>query len=512
MKGESMQKKTRTNNECGPSNYDFFNISISKPRRKTYSYLKLQEVMSENNGTSAWIFVTDALSYFNPADAIMRTSQKLWSEANSNVLKNYCDARFVCLFEDRKTKQRVVIFSKPIDTVCSYQMQDNKKIFSKKAKKRAYNMIVHCDMMDSHVLRWMDSSSSSSMSKNRSVLHTYISTVKHFQSKILNSDFTSDITVTVFDIYSSRYLQYTSQVNSIVTMFPNVTAAVCSTYRINDAKTLYRHDPAPLSNASHQRPLRLGLCALVNLLLEQWIEYYIFHGFEHFYLYDHTWHSPNGSSTLYSSLNTYIDKKVVVYIKYHVPGSTLPHSNWYFQHTQINSCLQRFRHDNTFLAIIDVDEWIVPNTLLFHSLRSHYSIDSTPVPFATIRHVIDLWSTQFHVNYFEMYRYIGSTCVENITSMTDCQTYKFHTFLQRHQCVFIIEPMPKAIVDPLVVDLMWIHVIDRQQSHAIVHADKPEDWRRKYSYGSATETKQMIDQLSCMYPSNTLIAPFLLHE
>ncbi|ETO30079.1 hypothetical protein RFI_07038 [Reticulomyxa filosa] len=105
--------------ECKHQNYGFLKYTIEKKKPvpdndlvnqtaemhiyEDFAYLKLHDLMSQNNGTAVALFLTNSDSYFET----VRTGEKQIEE----MLQLYCGKRFICQFMDGTT-----IFSMPVET------------------------------------------------------------------------------------------------------------------------------------------------------------------------------------------------------------------------------------------------------------------------------------------------------------------------------------------------------------------------------------------------------------
>lgn len=107
--------------------------------------------------------------------------------------------------------------------------------------------------------------------------------------------------------------------------------------------------------ASSSYKFELAACAIFQdeaPYLREWIEYHRMLGVQHFYLYNN-----NSSDNFQEVLKPYVKKKVVEVIDW--PSD--PQGN--FDPVQMgayNHCIQRVKKDVRWLAIIDIDEFIVP--------------------------------------------------------------------------------------------------------------------------------------------------------
>lgn len=91
----------------------------------------------------------------------------------------------------------------------------------------------------------------------------------------------------------------------------------------------------------------LSVCAVVRNeapYIEEWIEWHLLMGVEHFYLYDN-----NSTDNLIEKLEKYVTRNVVTYSTI----STVP-----VQFIAYNKCLLDYRFESRWIAFIDVDEFI----------------------------------------------------------------------------------------------------------------------------------------------------------
>ena len=90
----------------------------------------------------------------------------------------------------------------------------------------------------------------------------------------------------------------------------------------------------------------LACCKDEGDYIVEWVEYYMLQGVEHFYLYNN-----NGTDNSEQLLKPYIDKGIITWI------------NWPGQQQQLdiyNNCIAQYKNDTKWLAIVDLDEFIVP--------------------------------------------------------------------------------------------------------------------------------------------------------
>jgi len=294
--------------------------------------------------------------------------------------------------------------------------------------------------------------------------------------------------------------------------FPNVTVPVCSTLIVNDNQ-VFRHDPPPYPHTKHfvnslqesrttllgldrvTRKYHLSACAIVRAtgapervyLLRQWIEYHHMQGFEHFYIYDHDVECNGTNPPLYDALEPYIKQGLVTHIRFSVSRTIrkYPLSLLYYQHAQINSCLLRFQYESDFIADFDIDEWMFVNpyvnfsdTLIRQMVYRETNTNGSILPETMSKYremqkedqlkvlskesrvvdMVDYMYETFGVNYFEVVRYIGATCYEELGC--NKEQNKFWTYLDRSRCLIFEQRQPKFIVDPMLSKAAWIHYVE----------------------------------------------------
>lgn len=100
--------------------------------------------------------------------------------------------------------------------------------------------------------------------------------------------------------------------------------------------------------------------------MKEWIEYHRLIGVQHFYLYDN-----DSEDNFLDVLAPYIQQGIVELIPWkrgQVPFTDRPgEPDWYgYQGTAYENCIKRCMHKTTWLAIIDLDEFIVPEHGIDH--------------------------------------------------------------------------------------------------------------------------------------------------
>jgi len=102
--------------------------------------------------------------------------------------------------------------------------------------------------------------------------------------------------------------------------------------------------------------------------LPEWIEYHRLIGVEHFYIFDN---SDDGYEGVRNLLDLYIERNIVTYIPWPL-NDCRPHGPKHFWNSQYiaeNTCLNLFRDYSSFMAILDVDEY-----MYLHDFRGLHEI------------------------------------------------------------------------------------------------------------------------------------------
>lgn len=101
----------------------------------------------------------------------------------------------------------------------------------------------------------------------------------------------------------------------------------------------------------HSKPKKytLSICAIFKNeapYMEEWIEYYILMGVDHFYLYDN-----NSDDNYLEILKPYIDQGIVTFQHWpDIPGQISAYRHWY----------EYYRHETNWCTFIDLDEFLCP--------------------------------------------------------------------------------------------------------------------------------------------------------
>ena len=359
-------------------------------------YLWVHDVMSIEMGKKVWIFATDPSAVFKRP-----TQPSIWL----GIYNSY----FICAFNDGTT-----VISEKIKFM---------------RRKNLDFLVIICEIPDL------------------------------LQSDVLSSDVNTSVGVTLFD---SRNRSLNIINNNDNFEWKNVTIPICSTFVINRGKHIYHSDGIKYSKIlngkdpiSTEKKHKLSACLIVhpnsdyfnqmNIRIVEWIEYGLIMGFSHFYIYDHI--SPfddkrkSNDKFIWDSIYYYIKHKGrVTYVEWPFPFS----QPWIFQYSFINSCLARFKYDNNYLTVIDIDEYLIP-----------------PKRFITVLDVINHINHEKNrnVNMFVLKCKLGTTCAEKL----GCHRY-FNSFLERHGCLSDDNPPTnpkKYIINPMAHWYAFVHGIPR---------------------------------------------------
>eukprot|EP01083_Nonionella_stella_P238255 835027_1 len=361
-------------------------------------YLWVHEIMSIEIGTKVWIFATDPSTVFG-----RKPQPSIWL----GLYKSY----LICAFNDGTT-----VVSEEIKFM---------------RRKNLDFIIIICDIP------------------------------KALQSYVLSSGANTSVGVSLFDSRNrSLNIKYSHK------QWMNVTLPVCSTIVVNRGKHIYHSDGTKFKHIiqsddpiTAKKSHFLSACLIVhpsgdkynqmNTRIVEWIEYGIIMGFDHFYIYDHMYgeRSEKEDKFIWDAIYYYIKHGgTVTYIEWPFQPPLIKGQSWIFQYSFINSCLNRFKYDNDYMAVIDVDEYLIP-----------------PKKFITVVDVIKHINgvKNKHVNMFVLKCKLATTCPEKL----GCEARKyFNSFLERHGCISDDNPPTnpkKYIVNPMAMWYAFVHGIPR---------------------------------------------------
>lgn len=120
-----------------------------------------------------------------------------------------------------------------------------------------------------------------------------------------------------------------------------------------------------IKKTSERNVVDIACCTMVTSgykdLLKLWLDYNIFIGVKHFYIYDH---APQHDSHLRVDLKAYVEKRVVTIIPWHYEfwfGFKFHTSDWIkHQVWSQNDCIKRYGNKHKWMGIFDIDEFPVP--------------------------------------------------------------------------------------------------------------------------------------------------------
>lgn len=118
------------------------------------------------------------------------------------------------------------------------------------------------------------------------------------------------------------------------------------------------------SRESNHTKFKISIVAIIKNegpYLEEWLEYHIKNGIEHFYLYDND--SDDNSKQI---LRKYISSGIVTFRTMH---------GFKRQHDAYNDALNRYSKESKFLAFIDLDEFIYTDHLDLYELLNNNLVD-----------------------------------------------------------------------------------------------------------------------------------------
>ncbi|ETO06636.1 hypothetical protein RFI_30757 [Reticulomyxa filosa] len=91
--------------------------------------------------------------------------------------------------------------------------------------------------------------------------------------------------------------------------------------------------------------------------------------------------------------------------------------------------------------------------------------------------MVDYMYRQFGVNYFEVIRYLSSTCYEELGCLPTQS--KFTSYLARGRCMLFSQYQPKFIIDPMLSKFAWIHYVEVVDSWLPFHPLDEHFYTRK---------------------------------
>ena len=100
----------------------------------------------------------------------------------------------------------------------------------------------------------------------------------------------------------------------------------------------------------------------MDIMTQQWIDYHLFQGFEHFYLYDHLYNRDNNDiEFFYHVLKKYISQGYATLIEW--PMCTRADELPFYQFGAFMDSVRRFGDETKYIYLGDVDEYLIPKPL-----------------------------------------------------------------------------------------------------------------------------------------------------
>ena len=198
----------------------------------------------------------------------------------------------------------------------------------------------------------------------------------------------------------------------------------------------------------------------MNIMLEQWIDYHLFHGYEHFYFYDHLFNrDKNDINIFWNVLLQYLNKNIITYIQW--PMSQKQKERRYFQVNAFLHSMRWFQYQTNYLSLTDIDEWIIiyPKNQNIENNKKHSSnkhINNLPLMIPNLKSVyqqsIEISKSQkksqftYHILYdypsmpdvYNMWYFPNKVKIsENKQLGCDINNIynKYNTYLERQSCL-----------------------------------------------------------------------------
>ena len=210
---------------------------------------------------------------------------------------------------------------------------------------------------------------------------------QHWSHTNKNDLFLTQIGLTLFGIFPKGSKNHLFHEFAVAT---NVQLPVCSYIQMNRKPKIYEseleyHFNSNNNNSSlhssikfynknqyqHQHKIKYFLSGVtvihparksgqMDMLILQWLDYHLFQGFDHFFLYDHL-HSRNPTNVAFFYdllLKNYIQQGYVTLIEW--PFVKREHDMWNFEQAAYFDSFRRFGFDTKFIYTGDCDEFLIP--------------------------------------------------------------------------------------------------------------------------------------------------------
>lgn len=237
--------------------------------------------------------------------------------------------------------------------------------------------------------------------------------------------------------------------------------------------------------------------------LKEWIDYHLLLGVDHFYLYNH-----NSTDSFMEVLVPYIEKGIVDYVDYSCPG--------FPQREAFVLALARVKNQTKWLALIDVDEYILPlkhdNLKEFLSEYEAYGGVSINWQCFGTSHVSSIPPGEFmieHLTFKALPEFRMNTCVKCIVRPERIkEVVSLHSF----RCVspyFIVRPnkskQPLSATSPAQTDTIVLNHYWTKDEDFFYKTKVPRCKNRGWSM----ETIELIKNAMDAYEDRTIINKYI---
>lgn len=279
----------------------------------------------------------------------------------------------------------------------------------------------------------------------------------------------------------------------------------------------------------------------------QWVECHrALQGVELVVLFDHVHNalSParivnsTSDSLVWDAVAELVGQGAVTYVDFRMDPSPVKGWDWYFQYTQLFSCVRRFRFDAKYMILADLDEWLMVNPWFNVSLAlpqvTHRAVIDRLMSgseggalsdrwLSGVRSLVDLmrllYTADSDVALVWFRRLNGFPCARNDTPVVQSPEWNgaasaavnvsgagewrcsdsFVSVAERSGCLLNAEIMGKLIVDAAMAHTVWQHslfsfvdrttrrVVDRSPSSSFSEHAFGRDWLAELSWPQRRE-------------------------
>eukprot|EP01084_Bolivina_argentea_P313623 543123_1 len=338
------------------------------------------------------------------------------------VALNYVwNRQYLCVFINKNNE--IYVLSKPV-----------RKLSERGLNGLSYYFIIDCDL----------SSNKHKLLRNEILSSTYVTNVGLY---ILNLSTITDDTSNI-SIITNYMMKY------------NMLLPVCSTVItenvmpfINNNKnkknwSIFTYDKKYDYNMKYKQ-YNFSICTLIHFQyatkfndrkqteyqFKYWIGYHMHHGIDHFYIYQHLWDDRNDETLfkIVENMNKVLNKNIITFVPWYI-GLLSKYDLRWFQHSQINDCLNRFRFQSEWILFIDIDEFMIPEYHhLSHDQRSQFkNIPNHKIKIADILQIIT--QQQPDSNVISLSRYDGIPIELFMNDDNNC-SMRYNNVLERQYCI-----------------------------------------------------------------------------